>query len=129
MIVIEAPLFLTLPNNPDKKYYLSFNNYHTWPIHIRGKLRRAYCEIIKHQMFGVSERLQGNIHCVVTVHPPKDDRIRDSDNHGFLHAKWTNDALSEVGCWVDDQIVSQVVLRMGEHDNKNPRALIRYEEV
>lgn len=126
MIEIQAPLFLVLPNNPLKKYFLSFNNYHTWPIHIRGKLRRAYCDLIKGKAEELHERFSCNIHCEVVVHPPNDGRIRDSDNHGFLHAKWTNDALTEVGCWVDDQRVVQVTLKMGEYCNDSPHATIRY---
>lgn len=108
-----APMFLFLPGE-SKKHYLSFNNYHCWPVYVRTALRRAYGDLIKKQLAGVSGRFYGEVQCTVVLHPPKDTRVRDTDDHCFLHAKWANDALKETGVYTDDGCVLDVVLRAGE---------------
>lgn len=108
-----APMYLYLPGSV-KKHYLSFNNYHNWPVHIRTALRRSYGELIKKQLRDVSGRFYGDVQCTVTLHAPRDSRVRDTDDHCFLHAKWANDALKEAGVYNDDRCVVRVLLATGE---------------
>jgi hypothetical protein len=61
----------------------------------------------------------------VIMHPPKDARVRDTDDHCFLHAKWANDALKETGVYTDDRCVLDVVLMAGE-PSKTPYLSISY---
>ena len=119
-----APMYLYLPGD-SKRHYLSFNNYHNWPVHIRTSLRRAYGELLKKQLSGESGRFYGEVECTVVLHPPKDDRVRDTDDHCFLHAKWANDALKEAGLYKDDQCVLDVHLLLGEQ-SKEPHVAVCY---
>lgn len=120
-----APMFLYLPGSV-KKHYLSFNNYHNWPVHIRTALRRSYGELIKKQLKDVSGRFYGDVQCTVTLHAPKDSRIRDTDDHCFLHAKWANDALKEAGVYNDDRCVVRVLLAAGEPVRGEPYLTVSY---
>lgn len=122
-----APMYLYLPGD-SKRHYLSFNNYHSWPVHIRTALRRGYGEIVKGQLSGESRRFYGEVECTVVLHPPKDDRVRDTDDHCFLHAKWANDALKESGVYDDDRCVLDVHMLLGE-PSKEPHITIVYSQL
>lgn len=122
-----APPYLYLPGS-DRKHYLSFNNYHSWPIHTRTALRRAYSEVIKAQVLHGKYLFRGEVSCTVTCHPPQDDRVRDTDDHCFLHAKWANDALKEAGVWEDDNCVLNVQMLAGA-TAKVPHVTIHYKYI
>jgi len=128
-VVLEAPLFLVLPENPEKKFYLTLNNYIKWSPGLRTKLRRMYCEGIKKQMLNQSVRVPAErVTCSVLVFPPNDKRVRDVDNHTFVHVKWSNDALTEIGLWADDSIVCPIHLDRGPQDKEHPRVQLSYTE-
>ena len=124
-LLIIAPPFLYLPGS-GKKNYLSFNNYHSWPIHVRTALRRAYSAMVQSQVSGLGAHFNGDVECTVTTHQPKDGRVRDTDDHCFLHAKWANDALKEAGVWKDDTCVLNVHMIAGAHA-KVPHVTIAYK--
>jgi Holliday junction resolvase RusA-like endonuclease len=125
MITLEAPLFLVIGKSTER-FYLSFNNFHGWSSHLRAKIRRHYCELLKKQMFQNSERIKGRVVCDVTFYPGDNKRARDTDNHCFLHVKWANDALTEIGCWEDDNAIKEIHMRAGPVDSSNPRVEISY---
>lgn len=122
-----APMYLYLPGD-SKRHYLSFNNYHNWPVHVRTALRRSYGEIVKKQLSGEARRFYGEVECTVVLHPPKDDRVRDTDDHCFLHAKWANDSLKESGLYDDDRCVLDVHLLLGE-PSREPHISLSYSQL
>ena len=127
-IKVTVPIYVAIAKNPKrgKKYYLSFNNFHNWSPIQRSIIKNRYSEIIKAQLTNNSTRFTVNVKCSITYYPP-DRRRHDLDNHTMLHAKFCNDALTEVGCWADDDCISEITLKRGPLDKANPRVELHYE--
>jgi Holliday junction resolvase RusA-like endonuclease len=81
--------------------------------------------MISQPVRALTERVQ----CSCILFPPTDKRVRDTDNSTFVHVKWANDALTEVGLWADDCIVGPILLDIGAAKKRYPMVLLRYQEV
>ena len=127
-ITVVAPISVVAKDGRKraKAYYLSFNNYHTWSPILRAAIKVNYSNLVKAQLTNNPTRFKSKVRCTITYFPP-DKRKHDLDNHTMLHAKYCSDALTEIGCWADDDCVCEIMLRMGSVDRLLPRVEIVYD--
>lgn len=122
MIKITSPLFVDLPRKTkkDKRVYININTYRNLHYLVNNQVKKAYLESIKQQLVNVIIPTPVNISYKV-FKPSK--RKLDKMNVVSITSKYLLDAVTELGCWIDDNddYVKTETILPTEYDKNNGR--------
>ena len=124
-ILIIAPLYIDIERKTmkDKRYYINMNTYRNLHHRVNGQLKKMYKEVIREQLEGVKIETP----CEITYKVVKPTKRRlDKMNVISVTSKYLLDAITELGCWEDDNddfVKTETVLPT-EYDKNNGRVEI-----
>lgn len=121
-VKLICPFHVMLPRKTkaDKKMPINLNAYRNWHPMVESQVKKKYAEImwpqIQHLVF------DGEVEITYQVFKPSKRRL-DKMNVLSITSKYLLDAISEAGCWEDDNddIVKDEHLKPTELDRNNPR--------
>ena len=127
---ITSPLFVILPRKTktDKKVYLNMNTYRNLHHRTSNDAKKAYLEAIREQLDGLTILTPVEI----TYKVLKGSKRRlDKMNVISVVSKFLLDAITECGCWEDDNddYVKTETILPTEIDRDNPRVEIMIKEI
>jgi len=127
---ITSPLFVILPRKTktDKKVYLNMNTYRNLHHRTSNDAKIAYLETIREQLDGLT--IQTPVEITYKVLKGSKRRL-DKMNVISVVSKFLLDAITECGCWVDDNddYVKTETILPTELDRDKPRVEILIKEI
>jgi len=122
---IISPLYIDLPRvrSKDKRVYLNLNTYRNLHYLVNNQVKKAYLEAIREQVTG--KVIVTPVEITYRVLKGSKRRL-DKMNVISVVSKYLLDALTEMGCWTDDNddfIKTETILPT-EYDKENPRVEI-----
>ena len=122
---IISPLYIDLPRKTkkDKRVYLNLNTYRNLHYQINNQVKRAYLEAIREQVEG--KVIVTPVEITYRVLKRTKRRL-DKMNVIAVTSKYLLDALTNLGCWEDDNddhVKTETILPT-ELDRDNPRVEI-----
>lgn len=127
---IISPLFIDLPRKTkkDKRVYLNLNTYRNLHYLVNNQVKRMYLEAISEQIKG--KVIQTPVNITYKVFKPSKRRL-DKMNVIAVTSKYLLDAITELGCWEDDNddhVKTETILPT-EYDKNNGRVEIIIESI
>lgn len=127
---IISPLFVTLSRRTkkDKRVSLNMNIYRNLHHVINGQAKKQYLEDVREQLEGLV--IQTPVEITYKVYKPT-KRILDKMNVISVVSKYLLDAITELGCWEDDNdnFVKTETILPTELDRNDPRVEIIIKEI
>ena len=122
MIKIISPLYIDLPRvrTKPKRVYLNMNAYGNTNTFTNNEVKKAYLEMIRDQVNGLV--IQTPVEITYRVLKPSKRRL-DKMNVVAVTSKYLLDALTNLGCWEDDNddhVKTETILPT-EYDKNNGR--------
>jgi len=124
-ILIIAPLYIDVGRKTmkPKRYYINMNTYRNLHHSINGRLKKLYLEAVREQLEGI--KIETPCEIIYRVIKPTKRRL-DKMNVISVTSKYLLDAITELGCWEDDNddfVKTETVLPT-EYDKNNGRVEI-----
>tara|TARA_R110000850_G_scaffold204898_2_gene331137 strand:- start:144 stop:539 length:396 start_codon:yes stop_codon:yes gene_type:complete len=130
MITITAPLFIDMHRKTmkDKRYYINLNVYRNLHHLVNSQLKKAYLDAVRDQLQGLS--IETPVEITYKVYKPT-KRTLDKMNVVSITSKFLLDAITELGCWVDDNddYVKTETILPTEYDKNKGRVEITISTV
>ena len=124
-ILIIAPLYIDIERKTmkDKRYYINMNTYRNLHHRVNGMLKKKYLEAVREQLEGV--KIETPCEIVYRVIKPSKRRL-DKMNVVSVTSKYLLDAITELGCWEDDNddFVKTETILPTEYEKDNGRVEI-----
>ena len=125
-----TPYSLTLPrkNSKDKKLSINLNTYRNLHFQVNNQCKKLYKELMQTQLEGLI--IQTPVEVTYQVFKPS-KRSLDKMNVVSIASKYFLDAVTEYGCWDDDNddnVKTETILPT-EHDKDNPRIEITIKTI
>lgn len=122
---IISPLYIDLPRvrTKPKRVYLNMNAYGNTNSFTNNEVKRAYLELIREQIGG--KVIQTPVEITYRVYKASKRRL-DKMNVVAVTSKYLLDAITECGCWIDDNddFVKTETILPTILDRNNPRVEI-----
>ena len=101
IINLKCPLFVDLPRKTtkDKRIYINMNSYRNLHYLVNNQVKKMYLEAVREQLEGVT--IQTPVEITYKVYK-KTSRRLDKMNVIAITSKYLLDAITELGCWEDD---------------------------
>ena len=101
IINLKCPLFVDLPRKTtkDKRIYINMNSYRNLHYLVNNQVKKRYLEAVREQLEGVN--IQTHVEITYKVYK-KTSRRLDKLNVISVTGKYLLDAITELGCWPDD---------------------------
>lgn len=126
-ILITAPLYIDVERKTmkPKRYYINMNTYRNLHHSINGKLKKLYLEAVREQLEGIT--IQTPV-CVTYKVFKGTARRLDKMNVVAITSKFLLDAVTELGCWEDDndEYVKTEIIWSTEIDRGHPRVEVEF---
>ena len=102
-----------------KTYAINLNQYTNWHFQLKNNLKRSYAAYMADQLEGIE--IESPVEITYTVHKPT-RRTLDKMNVISITSKFLMDAITEFGCWEDDNddIIKDERLKPTIHNPKDP---------
>ena len=120
-LTIICPTFLTLSSKKgNKNIAINLNIYRNLHFAIENKCKRMFKDEVKSQLLGIEIATPVEVTYKVFK---KSKRNLDKMNVVSIASKYLMDAITEFGCWEDDNdnIIKKEVILPTEIDKDNPR--------
>lgn len=126
-VKVVCPLYVDLPRKTKKakRVYINLNTYRNLHYVVSNQVKKAYLEIVREQLEGVTI----DTPVVVTYKVFKQSaRKLDKMNVVAITSKFLLDAVTELGCWEDDNDdhVKTEIIWSTEIDRANPRVEVEF---
>ena len=122
MIKLICPLYITIERKTkaDKKVFVNMNTYRNLHFQINNKVKVKYKELLREQLEGV--KIKTPVEITYKVYKAR-NRIIDKMNFVCVTSKYLLDAITEAGCWTDDNddFIKTETIMPTELDRENPR--------
>ena len=139
-IVLSLPLEIRLSKTGKSKFIVNLNNYRNAHFQTLNKAKKMYSEAVKNKVLELNQDcassgflIPGMItECKVEITLfPKTKRRVDHSNPCSICEKFTNDALTEMKVWGDDDsnVIVQSTYKFGSVDPENPRFEYRIYDI
>lgn len=127
---IISPLHVTIPRKTkkDRRIALNMNVYRNLHHSVNGQAKKLYLEQVREQLECL--QIQTPVEITYKVFKPT-KRILDKMNVVSVVSKFLLDAITELGCWEDDNdlyIKTEKILPT-EIDRINPRVEVTIKEI
>ena len=127
---IISPLHVTLPRKTKKdlRVSLNMNVYRNLHHSVNGQAKKQYLEDVRSQLDGLT--IQTPVEITYQLFKAS-KRITDKMNFISIASKFLLDAITELGCWEDDndEFVKTETLLPTELDRVNPRVEVTITEI
>lgn len=127
---IISPLHVTIPRKTkkDRRIALNMNVYRNLHHSVNGQAKKLYLELVREQLEGL--HIQTPVEITYKVFKPT-KRILDKMNVVSVVSKFLLDAITELGCWEDDNdnFVKTETILPTEIDRSNPRVEVLIKEI
>ncbi len=122
IINLKCPLYVDLPRKTkkDKRVYINMNSYRNLHFLVNNQVKKMYLEAVREQLEGVI--IQTPVEVTYKVYK-KTARRLDKMNVVAITSKYLLDAVTELGCWEDDNddhVKTEIILPT-ELDRENSR--------
>lgn len=122
MIKLICPLYIVLERKtkPDKKIFVNMNTYRNLHFQINNQVKVKYKELLKEQLVGV--KIKTPVEITYKVYKARNNNL-DKMNVVSITSKYLLDAITEFGCWTDDNddFVKTETIMPTELDRDKPR--------
>lgn len=101
VINLKCPLFVDLPRKTtkDKRVYINMNSYRNLHYLVNNQVKKMYLEAVREQLEDLT--IQTPVEITYKVYK-KTSRRLDKMNVVAITSKYLLDAITELGCWEDD---------------------------
>ena len=101
IINLKCPLYVDLPRKTkkDKRVYINMNSYRNLHFLVNNQVKKMYLEAVRDQLEGLT--IQTPVEITYKVYK-KTSRRLDKMNVVAITSKYLLDAITELGCWEDD---------------------------
>ena len=127
---IISPLHVIIPRKTkkDRRIALNMNVYRNLHHSVNGQAKKLYLELLREQLEGL--HIQTPVEITYKVFKPT-KRILDKMNVISVVSKFLLDAITELGCWEDDNdnFVKTETILPTEIDRSNPRVEVTIKEI
>lgn len=127
---IISPLFVMLPrkSKSDKRVSLNMNTYRNLHHRTSNDAKKTYTTLLGEQLNGLT--IQTPVEITYKVYKAS-NRLLDKMNVVSVVSKFLLDAITEYGCWEDDndKFVKKETILPTELDRVNPRVEIIIKEI
>lgn len=127
---IISPLHVIIPRKTkkDRRIALNMNVYRNLHHSVNGQAKKLYLQLIREQLEGL--HIQTPVEITYKVFKPT-KRILDKMNVVSVVSKFLLDAITELGCWEDDNdnFVKTETILPTEIDRSNPRVEVLIKEI
>ena len=129
-INLKCPLFVDLPRKTtkDKRIYINMNSYRNLHYLVNNQVKKMYLEAVREQLEGLT--IQTPVEITYKVYK-KTSRRLDKMNVVAITSKYLLDAITELGCWEDDNddhVKTEVILPT-ELDRANGRVEVTIKTI
>lgn len=119
---IICPLYIDLPRKTkkDRRVYINMNSYRNLHYLVSNNVKREYKESLREQLEGIT--IETPVDVTYQVFKGSKRRL-DKMNVIAVTSKFLLDAITEYGCWEDDNddYVKTETLLPTKYDKENPR--------
>ena len=129
--IIISPLFVMLPRKTkkaSKRVSLNMNTYRNLHHRTSNDAKKAYTELVREQLIDLD--IQTPVEITYKVYKASNRRL-DKMNVISVVSKFLLDAITEYGCWEDDNdiYVKTETILPTELDRVNPRVEVIIKEI
>lgn len=129
-IILTCPLYVDLPRKTkkDKRVYINMNSYRNLHFLVNNQVKKMYLEAVREQLEGVV--IQTPVEVTYKVYK-KTARRLDKLNVISVTSKYLLDAVTELGCWEDDNddhVKTETILPT-ELDRDNSRVEVTIKSI
>ena len=129
-LILECPTYVVLPmkTKKDKKISINLNTYRNLHFLVESKAKKLFKEIMRKQLEGIE--IQTPVEVSYKVYKASNRRL-DKMNVISITSKYLMDAVTEFGCWEDDDDtnIKKEILLPTEVDKKNPRVVVEIRSI
>ncbi len=130
VINLKCPLFVDLPRKTtkDKRIYINMNSYRNLHYLVNNQVKKMYLEAVREQLEGLT--IQTPVEITYKVYK-KTSRRLDKMNVVAITSKYLLDAITELGCWEDDNddhVKTEIILPT-ELDRANGRVEVTIKTI
>jgi len=129
-LILECPTYVVLPmkTKKDKKISINLNTYRNLHFLVESKAKKLFKEIMRKQLEGIE--IQTPVEVSYKVYKASNRRL-DKMNVISITSKYLMDAITEFGCWEDDDDtnIKKEILLPTEVDKKNPRVVVEIRSI
>jgi len=127
-LVCPFAIFLPRVTMKDKRITINLNNYRNWNFRLSNEVKKAYKDHMAEQLVGVG--IQTPVEVEIRVYKPT-RRLLDKDNVISVTKKFLFDAMTEYGCWPDDNddYVKTEISYPTVHDKESPRVEVTFKTI
>lgn len=129
-IILTCPLYVDLPRKTkkDKRVYINMNSYRNLHFLVNNQVKKMYLEAVREQLEGVV--IQTPVEVTYKVYK-KTARRLDKLNVISVTGKYLLDAITELGCWADDNddFVKTETILPTELDRDNSRVEVTIKSI
>jgi len=125
-----CPLYIDIPRKTtdDKRYYINIGIYRNAHYHVNAAAKRLYKAAMREQLEGL--KIKTPVEIGYKVFKPTQRRL-DKMNVAAATSKFLLDAITEYGCWPDDNddYVKTETIYPTEYDKNNGRVEVTIREI
>ena len=129
-LILECPTYVVLPmkTKKDKKISINLNTYRNLHFLVESKAKKLFKEIMRKQLEGIE--IQTPVEVSYKVYKASNRRL-DKMNVISITSKYLMDAITEFGCWEDDDDVNikKEVILPTEVDKNHPRVVVEIRSI
>lgn len=129
-LVLECPTYVVLPRKTkkDKKVYINLNTYRNLNKFTENVCKKAFKDIMRKQLEGLE--IQTPVEVSYKVFK-ESNRKSDKMNVISITSKYLMDAITEFGCWEDDDDtnIKKEILLPTEVDKNYPRVVVEIRSI
>lgn len=128
--LLICPTYVILPmkTKKDKKVSINLNTYRNLHFLVESKCKKLFKDLMFKQLEGIEFKVPVKVTYKVYK---ASNRQLDKMNVISIASKYLMDAITEFGCWVDDNddIIKKEIILPTEVDKKNPRIEVKIESI
>lgn len=129
-LVLECPTYVVLPmkTKKDKKISINLNTYRNLHYLVESKAKKLFKDIMRKQLEGLE--IQTPVEVSYKVFKASNRRL-DKMNVISITSKYLMDAITEFGCWEDDDDtnIKKEILLPTEVDKNYPRVVVEIRSI
>ena len=128
LLICPTYIIFKYKNKKDKKVSINLNTYRNQHFLVESKCKKEFKELMRNQLEGIEFKTPVEITYKVYK---ASKRQLDKMNVISIASKYLMDAITEFGCWLDDNddIIKKETILPTEIDKSNPRVEVLIKSI